>query len=78
MKPSKIPGTSRQRLTSKDGSSIERSYVYLPSSVWAQLHEMARSSGTSVSKIIQSFANTGAANSKESNANPTTNSPTAT
>lgn len=67
----RIPNTTRQKLTASDGSAIERSYVYLPSSVWLQLQSMARDSGTSVSKIIQSFAISGAANSKEQNAQPT-------
>lgn len=62
----RIPRTSRQKLTASNGGEIERSYIYLPTVIWAQLQEMARHNGTSVSQVIQSFANSGTVKSKES------------
>jgi hypothetical protein len=62
----RIPNTNRQMLTASNGA-IERSYVYLPARIWAQLQELARNSGTSVSQIIESFAISGTAKLKDNN-----------
>jgi hypothetical protein len=63
----RIPNTNRQMLTASNGGAIERSYVYLPARIWAQLQELARNSGTSVSQIIESFAISGTAKLKDNN-----------
>lgn len=64
-KVARIPGTSRQSITTVDGTAMQRMYVYLPSHVWHRLQEAARVSGTSVSQQIQLFAISGTASSKE-------------
>lgn len=66
-KVNRIPGTSRQSVTAADGTAMQRSYVYLPSHIWHLLQESARSSGTSVSQIIQAYAISGQQNSKDHN-----------
>ena len=72
----RILNTNRQELTSSNGGVIERSYVYLPAPIWAQLQELARSSGTSVSQIIESFAISGTAKLKDNNNGHTARSST--
>ena len=69
-KVNRIPGTSRQSITTADGRQVQRMYVYLPPSIWHLLQEAARANGTSVSQQIQSFAITGTAISKENNVSP--------
>lgn len=64
-RPTRIPGTNRQSVTAADGTAMQRQYVYLPSHIWHLLQESARINGTSVSQVIQSFAISGPANSKE-------------
>jgi hypothetical protein len=71
-----IPNTNRQMLTASNGGAIERSYVYLPAPIWAQLQELARNSGASVSQIIESFAISGTAKLKDNNNGRTTRSST--
>lgn len=64
--PRSIPGTDRQSSPAKDGTRLERKYIYLKPSVWAVVHETARRSGQSVSQVIESsFANGGNAKFKE-------------
>ncbi len=71
----RIPNTNRQMLTASNGGVIERNYVYLPAPIWSRLQELARSSGTSVSQIIESFAISGTVKSKESNDSRTNTAP---
>ena len=61
----KVPGTNRQSVTAADGTAMQRMYVYLPPHVWHQLQAAARESETSVSQVIQSFATSGTAKSKD-------------
>lgn len=63
----RIPGSQRQSVTAADGTAMQRSYVYLPSHIWHLLQESARTSGTSVSQVIQAYAISGPPNSKDHN-----------
>lgn len=57
----------RQKTTTVDGTNLERQYIYLPRMIWQLLQQQARTTNTSVSQLIEHFANSGTANSKESN-----------
>lgn len=65
MQPLSIPGTNRQAVAAQDGTKLQRQYVYLTEAVWHTLQLQARTTGSSVSKIIASFANNGTENLKE-------------
>lgn len=69
-RPTSIPGTKRQTVIAADGTAMQRSYVYLPSHVWHALQELARVNGSSVSQVIQSFATSGTASSKDKHVSP--------
>lgn len=73
-RPTTIPGTKRQTVTAADGTSMQRSYVYLPSHVWNLLQELARVNDSSVSQVIQSFAVSGTASSKDKYVSPVSRS----
>jgi predicted DNA-binding ribbon-helix-helix protein len=66
-RPSMIPGTRRQTVTTADGTAMQRMYVYLPPRVWAALQAAARRAGTSVSQLIATLANSGTDNLKDKN-----------
>jgi hypothetical protein len=63
--PTSISNTRRQAITASCGSKLHRQYLYLPKDVWSLLSAVARSKNTSISKLIESFALGGKANSKE-------------
>ena len=71
-KVNKVLGTNRQSITTADGTTVQRAYVYLPLHVWQALQESARVSGTSVSQVIETFATSGTAKSKENHVNAST------
>lgn len=73
-KVNRVPGTNRQSVTAADGTTMQRSYVYLPAHIWRLLQESARNTGTSVSKTIQAFATSGLPNSKDQNERTDTSS----
>lgn len=56
--PLTIPHTKRQSITAKDGTALQRQYVYLPETTWQLLQNHARVTETSMSLVLQSLANT--------------------
>jgi len=60
--PRTIANTSRQRITTRDGSVLERQYLFMPAESWAQLQRLCYASHQSGSQVIQkliSIADTG-------------------
>lgn len=47
-----VPGTSRQRVITDDGSTLERQYIYLEPHQWDALRAMANRKRTSGSHIV--------------------------
>lgn len=48
----RIPGTTRKRIISNDGTVIERQFIYLEPHQWANLAKLARLQGTGGSNVI--------------------------
>lgn len=53
--PSTIPRTSRQRITTKAGIQLERSYVFMPTASWEALQRLCDQQGRSGSQVVQSL-----------------------
>lgn len=49
----RIPGTSRQKVTTHSGLELERQSVYLPTASWDQLREICYAERLSGSEVIQ-------------------------
>jgi predicted DNA-binding ribbon-helix-helix protein len=47
-----VPGTSRQRVITDDGSTLERQFIYLEPHQWDALRVMANRKRTSGSHIV--------------------------
>jgi hypothetical protein len=56
-KPTAIPFTQRQSLTSKDGTALERAYMYAPPATWEALRQLCHIQGRSGSEVFQSLIN---------------------
>jgi hypothetical protein len=56
-KPTSIPFTNRQSLTSKDGIALERQYLYAPAVTWDALRKLCHAQGRSGSEVFQSLIN---------------------
>jgi hypothetical protein len=54
-RPTTIAGTRRQRITSKSGIALERSYIFMPSECWDQLQALCFAQGRSGSEVVQSL-----------------------
>lgn len=63
--PTSVPDTRRQAIATRSGTVLQRQYIYLPLEAWSLLQALARSNNTSVSQLIETFAFSGIANSKE-------------
>ena len=66
--PQTIPHTSRQRVIARDGSVLERAYLFMPAASWEALQSLCYASGQSGSQVIQqliSIAATGKQKDKE-------------
>ena len=74
--PQTIPNTSRQRITTHDGSVLERQYIFMPAESWAALQRLCYASHQSGSQVIQqliSIADTGnQVKEKTNESNPST------
>lgn len=55
----RIPNTDRQTVTTSDGKQLERRYQYHTRETWMLLAELARNHNTSISKLIDLFAERG-------------------
>lgn len=55
--PTTIPGTSRQRLTTRHGVELQRQYIVLPAAVWEQLAELCRAQHQSGSQVVEQLIN---------------------
>ena len=53
--PSTIPRTNRQRVTTKAGIELERSYVFMDAASWQALQRLCDQQGRSGSQVIQSL-----------------------
>lgn len=47
-----VPGTSRQRVISDDGSTLERQFIYMEPHQWEALKRLANDRRTSGSHIV--------------------------
>jgi hypothetical protein len=56
-KPTAIPFTQRQSLTSKDGTALQRQYLYAPEATWEALRKLCHAQGRSGSEVFQSLIN---------------------
>lgn len=54
-KPTSIPFTQRQSLTSKDGTALSRQYMYAPEATWELLRQLCHAQGRSGSEVFQSL-----------------------
>lgn len=52
-KPVAIPHTSRQCITTSNGTVLERQYVFMPSASWEALQRICYASHRSGSQVIQ-------------------------
>lgn len=55
--PTSIPGTSRQRLTTRHGIELQRQYIVLPATTWEKLQEISRAQHQSGSQIVEQLIN---------------------
>jgi hypothetical protein len=55
MNPTTIQHTKRQRITTKSGVELERSYVFMASESWEQLQHLCHAQGRSGSQVIASL-----------------------
>jgi hypothetical protein len=53
--PTTIPRTNRQRVTTKAGIKLERSYVFMDTASWEALQRLCDQQGRSGSQVIQSL-----------------------
>lgn len=53
--PSTIPRTNRQRITTKAGIELERSYVFMDTASWQALQRLCDRQGRSGSQVIASL-----------------------
>lgn len=53
MNPQRIPHTKRQRVTTGNGTVLERAYVFLPPKAWAALQRLSITAHRSSSQIIE-------------------------
>lgn len=54
-RPTMIPHTRRQTITTKSGVELERAYLFMPSACWEQLTALCHAQGRSSSEVIQSL-----------------------
>lgn len=54
-KPVTVPGTSRQRITTRSGIALQRQYVFMPESSWLALQRLCIAQQRSGSQVIQSL-----------------------
>jgi len=73
MKPTMIPHTKRQTITTKSGVELERAYLFMASDSWEQLQALCYAQGRSSSQIIQSLISLATiGNQKDKNDTPST------
>jgi DNA polymerase III delta subunit len=48
-----IPHTKRQRITTRTGAALERSYVFMHAASWEALHRLCESQRLSGSQVIE-------------------------
>lgn len=74
IRPTMIPHTRRQTLTTKSGVELERAYVFMPTECWEQLTALCHAQGRSGSQVIQSLIAIAAlgSQSKDQNDTPST------
>lgn len=54
-RPTMIPHTKRQTITTKGGVELERAYVFMATESWEQLQALCYAQGRSGSQVIQSL-----------------------
>lgn len=74
IKPTAIPHTSRQRLTSKDGVVLERQYLFMPAEHWEMLQRLCYAQERSGSLVIQNLISIAAMGIQKDNTNDKSNS----
>jgi hypothetical protein len=72
-RPTMIPHTKRQTITTKSGVELERAYVFMPTECWEQLQALCYAQGRSGSEVVQSLVKIAAiGNQKDKNDTPST------
>lgn len=55
IRPTMIPNTRRQSLTTKSGVELQRANIYMPEESWDALTRLCYAQGRSSSQVIQSL-----------------------
>lgn len=72
--PLTIPRTNRQRITTKAGIALERSYVFMPTASWEALQRLCDQQGRSGSQVIASLIAIASIGKQKDNNDSTTTS----
>lgn len=56
-KPTSIPGTNRQRVTTRNGVALQRQYIVLPAHTWEALTAICIDRHRSGSQVIENLIN---------------------
>lgn len=54
-RPTTIPNTRRQTVTTKSGVELQRANIYMPESSWEALQRLCYAQGRSGSQVLQSL-----------------------
>jgi hypothetical protein len=54
-KPTTVQGTSRQRIVTRSGVTLDRQYVFMPEASWLALQRLCVTQQRSGSQVIQSL-----------------------
>lgn len=74
-RPTTIPNTRRQILTTKSGVELERAYVFMPAESWEALQRLCYAQGRSGSQVLQSLIALAALGSHSKDQSNVTSSP---
>lgn len=74
-RPITIQGTSRQRVTTRSGSVLERAYIVMPPASWVALQRLCVAQHRSGSQVIENLiASSSGTHTKDNNDNSSTRS----
>lgn len=70
--PTTIPFTKRQRITTRSGAVLERSYVVMPAKAWQELQRLCEIHHSSGSEVIEQLISQASNSGKLKDTNDTT------
>ena len=68
-KPTTIPHTKRQRITTQSGVLLERAYLFMPEESWNELQRLCIASHQSGSQVVQQLISTATIGNQKDNTN---------